>query len=68
MLYHLQKWLPICHPRPFLSKHSIKSCTYKLNDNGDITPPCLTPFETAYTCDIQSFHLTRMFDQYTYLL
>ena len=34
------------------------SSIYKLNNNGEITPPCFTPFEMPKLADFSSPHLT----------
>ena len=49
---------PTWQPRPDCFKSKNSSSMYKLNSKGEITPPCLKPFDMEKLADVSSPHFT----------
>ena len=57
---------PTWQPRPDCFKSKNSSSMYKLNSKGEITPPCLTPFDMDKLADVYLPILHGTIGYYTY--
>ena len=55
---HQHSFHPCDTPIPLSCDLNSSASVYTINDNGDSTPPCMTPFMTVKHSDIRFPHLT----------